>query len=57
MDLHAELDPSKRLSLFDVMELEERIGDLLGRRVDLLTGKIERPRLRDNIRHDGKDVL
>ncbi len=57
VDLHAELDPSKRLSLFDVMELEERIGDLLGRRVDLLTGKIERPRLRDNIRHDGKDVL
>lgn len=54
---HAELDPAKRRSLFDVMGRAAWAGDLLGRRVDLLTGPIGRARRRDSIQHDGRDVL
>ncbi len=57
VDRHAPRDPAARFSVFDVMELKERIGDLLGRRAGLLEGTIERPRLRDNIRNGGKGVL
>jgi predicted nucleotidyltransferase len=35
VDLIAELDASKRLSLLDMVGLENRLSDLLGARVDL----------------------
>ncbi|EKD80220.1 MAG: hypothetical protein ACD_40C00174G0004 [uncultured bacterium] len=37
VDLLVEFDGSKRKSLFDLMEAEEQLGRLLGRKVDLVS--------------------
>ncbi len=52
VDLAAELDPAHRIDLFQLIGLERRIGDLLGRKVDLLPEPVEKARLQANIDRD-----
>lgn len=52
VDLAAELDPEARIDLVRLVGLERRIGELLGRPVDLLPEPVEKPRLRANIERD-----
>jgi predicted nucleotidyltransferase len=54
VDLVVELDREARIDLMRLAGLEERIGELLGRKVDLLPEPIEKPRLRNNIERDRK---
>jgi predicted nucleotidyltransferase len=54
VDLAVELDREARIDLVRLIALEERIGDLLGRKVDLLPEPVEKPRLRANIERDRK---
>jgi uncharacterized protein len=39
VDIIAEFDPSRRLSLLDMVEIENRLADMLGVRVDLSPAK------------------
>jgi predicted nucleotidyltransferase len=52
VDLAAELDPAARIGLFALAALERRLGELVGRPVDLLPEPVEKPRLRRNIEKD-----
>ena len=52
VDLAAEFDPAARMDLFRLTALERRLGDILGRRVDLLPEPVEKPRLQANIDRD-----
>jgi len=52
VDLAAELDPAAGIGLFDLVALERRLGEMLGRPVDLLPEPVEKPRLRANIERD-----
>jgi predicted nucleotidyltransferase len=54
VDLAVELDRAARIGLIELIRLEERIGDLVGRKVDLLPEPIEKARLRANIERDRK---
>jgi hypothetical protein len=54
VDLAVELDREARIGLFKLIELEERIGELVGRKVDLLPEPVEKLRLRRNIDRDRK---
>lgn len=53
VDLIAVLDPEARIGLIELAGLERRIGDFVGRKVDLITEPVTRPRLRRNIERDG----
>ena len=48
VDLLAEFDESKSLSLIEVVGLENRLSDLLGVKVDLVQQKSLKPRVRSN---------
>ena len=52
IDLLATLDESKALSLLDLVHLENRISDLLGRKVDLVEESCLKPRIRPRIEKD-----
>ena len=52
VDLAAEFDPAARMDLVRLVALEQRLGEILGRRVDLLPEPAEKPRLRANIERD-----
>jgi predicted nucleotidyltransferase len=52
VDLAAELDPAARMDLFRLTALERRLGEILGRRVDLLPEPVQQSRLRTNIDRD-----
>jgi hypothetical protein len=52
VDLAAEFDPTARMDLFRLTALERRLGEILGRRVDLLPEPVEKPRLRANLERD-----
>jgi predicted nucleotidyltransferase len=54
IDLAAELDREARIDLVRLINLEERIGELVGRKVDLVPEPVEKPRLRANIDRDRK---
>ena len=57
MDLWAELDPAARIGLWKVGALDRQFEELLGRRVDLVLGQVQKPRLRANIERDGLRVF
>jgi predicted nucleotidyltransferase len=57
VDLVAELDRSQPVSLESFFDLEERLTGLLGRKVDLLTAPVEKPRLLRNITRDRRDAF
>jgi len=46
IDLLSALDESKRLSLLDVIHIENHLTDILGRKVDLVDERSLDPRLR-----------
>jgi predicted nucleotidyltransferase len=52
IDLAAEFDPTARMDLFPLTALESRLGEILGRRVDLLFESTEKARLRANVDRD-----
>jgi len=52
IDLAAELDPEAAIGLFGLGALEQRLAELVGRKVDLVPEPVEKPRLRRNIDRD-----
>ncbi len=52
IDLAVELDRDKHIGLFGLIALERRLGELLGRKVDLLPEPVEKKRLQANIDRD-----
>ncbi len=57
IDLAVELDHEKHITLIGLARLELRLGDLLGRNVDLLPEPIQKPRLRANVDRDRRSVF
>lgn len=57
IDLLAELDPDAHIGLIRLAGIELRIGDILGRRVDLLTEPVGKKQLRANIERDRRHVF
>jgi predicted nucleotidyltransferase len=55
VDLIADFDPAKRLSLLDLVGIELHLSDLLGARVDLSPAQTLKPPVRD--RADREAVL
>ncbi len=52
IDLVAVFDQGMRLSLLDVVHLENQLSDLLGQKVDLVEESTLMPRVRQNIETD-----
>jgi predicted nucleotidyltransferase len=52
IDLAAEFDPAAEMDLIRLVALERRIGDALGRAVEILPEPVENPRLRANLQRD-----
>jgi predicted nucleotidyltransferase len=57
IDLVVELDHEAHITLIGLGGLELRLGELLGRKVDLLPEPIQKPRLRTNVDRDRRDVF
>src|SRR6266700_3128403 len=49
IDLAVELDREAHITLIGLVGLEFRLGEMLGRKVDLLPEPIQKPRLRTNV--------
>jgi len=49
IDILVDFDPAARMGLFEFIELQDRLTDLLGQRVDLVMRSGVRPQLRDRI--------
>jgi predicted nucleotidyltransferase len=49
IDLLAAFDDARQLSLLDVIGIENRLADLLGRPVDLIEEGTLRPRVRESV--------
>lgn len=52
VDLAVEFDPAAEMDLIRLVALERRIGETLGRPVEILPEPIENPRLRANVERD-----
>lgn len=52
VDLVAEIDRDAHLGLFGLVALERRLGEILGRKVDLIPEPVEKQRLQANIDRD-----
>jgi predicted nucleotidyltransferase len=52
VDLVAEFDPAAELDLIRLVALERRIGETLGRPVEILPEPVDNPRLRANVERD-----
>jgi uncharacterized protein len=57
IDLAAEFDRDTHITLIGLARLEFVLGDLLGRKVDLLTEPIQKPQVRANIDRDRRHVF
>ena len=57
VDLMAEYNPEKRISLLRVCRLEREISDLLGTQVDLCTRRTLRPFALESAKKDEVDVF
>jgi uncharacterized protein len=57
IDLAVELDPEAHITLIGLIGLESKLGELLGRKVDLLPEPIQRPRLRANVDRDRRHAF
>lgn len=47
IDVLVEFEPGGGLDFFDILTMAEELGEILGRRVDLVTKRSLRPRLRE----------
>jgi predicted nucleotidyltransferase len=54
IDLLAAFDPTRQLSLLDIIHLENHLSDLLGAKVDLIEEGTLRPRIKESA---DKDIL
>jgi len=52
IDLAVEFDPAAEMDLIRLVALERRIGEALGRAVEILPEPVENPRLRANVERD-----
>jgi uncharacterized protein len=52
IDLAAEFDPAAKMDLIRLVGLEQELGDLLGREVQILPKPIRKERLRANVDRD-----
>ena len=52
IDLIAAYDPTRRVSLLDIVGFERRLADLLGRPVDLVEEGCLKPRVRAAVEKD-----
>ena len=52
IDLVAEFDPAAKMDLIRLVGLEQELGDLLGREVQILPEPVEKPRLRASVERD-----
>ena len=52
VDLAVEFDPTAEMDLIRMVALERRIGETLGRPVEILPEPVENPRLRANVERD-----
>jgi predicted nucleotidyltransferase len=52
IDLAAEFDPAAKMDLIRLVGLEQELGDLLGREVQILPEPIRKERLRANVDRD-----
>jgi predicted nucleotidyltransferase len=52
VDLLVEFDPAAEMDLIRLVALERRIGEALGRPVEILPTPVENPRLRANVERD-----
>ena len=52
VDLVAEFDPACGMDLIQLVALERRIAETLGRTVEILSEPVDNPRLRANIERD-----
>ncbi len=52
VDLAVEFDPAAEMDLIRMVALERRIGETLGRSVEILPEPVENPRLRANVERD-----
>jgi predicted nucleotidyltransferase len=52
VDLAAEFDPAANMDLIRLVGLERRIGEVLGRSVEIVPEPIENPSLRANLERD-----
>ena len=52
IDLVAELDPAAKMDLLRLVGLEQQLGDLLGREVQILLEPIKKPRLKEEVERD-----
>ena len=57
IDLAVELDRDRHITLIGLAGIELRLGALLGRKVDLLSEPIQKPRLRANVDRDRRRVF
>jgi predicted nucleotidyltransferase len=57
VDLAVELGPDAHVDLFRLTGLEQRLAELLGRRVDLLPEPVEKQRLQANIDRDRRNAF
>jgi predicted nucleotidyltransferase len=52
IDLAAEFDPVAEMDLIRLVALERRLGETLGRQVEILPEPVENPHLRANVERD-----
>jgi predicted nucleotidyltransferase len=57
VDLLVELDSEAHLTLIGLAGIELKLGELLGRKVDLLPEPVQKPRLRANVDRDRRNVF
>ena len=57
VDLMAEYDPAFRLSLLDICKLQNKIEDILNRRVDLSTRRLLKPIIKESAEEDAIDAF
>ena len=57
IDLMAEYDPSRRLSLLDIVRFENHLSDLLGVKVDLAARRLIKPLIRQSVEEDAIDAF
>jgi len=57
VDLMAEYDPAFRLSLLDICKLQNKIEDILNKRVDLSTRRLLKPIIKESAEEDAIDAF
>ena len=57
IDLLAEFDPAARIGLIRLITLEDRLGHLLGRKVDLIARDALDRLVQDRVNAEARDIL